>query len=78
MKLLKNNGAELNPLIAAKMGDLETARRLIEEGADVNATYGFSETPLIFASEHGNLEMVSLILEKGADVNARAADDGLH
>jgi len=52
---------------AARGGDLETAERLLESGADVNQGDEQGWTPLNFASGRGNLAMVKLLIEKGAD-----------
>ncbi|MEW5906737.1 MAG: ankyrin repeat domain-containing protein [Elusimicrobiota bacterium] len=56
---------------AAESGALDTARLLIERGADVNArgTWGGVQknTPLHYAACVGHASMVRLLLEKGAD-----------
>src|SRR5262245_9892592 len=52
---------------AAKGGDLETAERLLDSGADVNQGDEQGWTPLNFASGRGDLEMVKLLITKGAD-----------
>lgn len=61
----------------------ESAKVLVENGADLNARGGVSavsgmeykETPLIIASRAGNFEIVKLLVEHGADVNAKNYDD---
>jgi ankyrin repeat protein len=64
---------------AAKRGDLPLVKRLLDDGADVNAkvksmVYPCSNgwTALMYASNHS--EVVELLLQKGADINARAND----
>jgi ankyrin repeat protein len=53
-------------------GDIDTVRRLLEEGADVNAKTNYDEkTALMYASIYGQTEIAKLLLEKGADVNAK-------
>jgi len=52
---------------------LKIAERLIDKGADVNATadigYFVDSTPLMCAAGSGHVEMVKLLLDKGAKVN---------
>jgi hypothetical protein len=56
---------------AAKNDDVEMARLLLDNGAEIDAgTNGV--TALIVASGSGHLEAVKLLLDKGADVNAKA------
>ncbi|WP_353270420.1 ankyrin repeat domain-containing protein [Wolbachia endosymbiont (group A) of Myopa testacea] len=60
-----------NDLIqAAKKGDINEVRRLISEGANVNATDWLQETPLHFAAASGHKQVVQALLDKGANVNA--------
>ncbi len=51
--------------------DYATAKRLIESGADMNATDGYKNTPLHSAALFNAHEIVALLIEKGADVDAR-------
>ncbi|MGL9757805.1 MAG: ankyrin repeat domain-containing protein [Wolbachia sp.] len=73
---------ELNEQLinAAKEGNIEQIRKLIEDGADVNAINEFRQTPLHKAIELGRRETAELLLEKGADVNAadRCGETPLH
>ena len=50
----------------------ETARILIEHGADIHAHSKNGFTPLLYAARQGDLESASLLVEKGADVNEPA------
>jgi len=52
----------------AEYGDVESAKRLIEAGADVNANPGC--TPLFEAVEHNHSRIVTMLIEAGADVNS--------
>ncbi|XHG09575.1 hypothetical protein AWENTII_012623 [Aspergillus wentii] len=51
--------------------DQETARELINAGADVDGRDANGATPLMTASHVGNLDMVQLLLQNGATVNAQ-------
>lgn len=56
---------------ACKKGELEVVKRLIDEGADVNAK-DLGWTPLHeVAAFSGNIAIARLLIEKGADVNAK-------
>jgi len=74
--LLTAKGATAAPVsalhVAAREGDLEKVKRLIEEGADINAKDTALETPLSLAiiSEKNN-DLVKFLIAKGADVNAK-------
>lgn len=74
--LLENNidleapdfAGNLALISAVRYNHLETAKLLIEHGANVNAS-SFEGTPLYLAVSKGNLDMVKFLLENGADVN---------
>ena len=55
---------------AARDGDLELLRDLIEQGGDVNAALGDGMTALHWAAERGDAAMASLLLRAGAHVHA--------
>jgi hypothetical protein len=81
MQVLLNASADLanarrehcdaTPLHAAR-SNVDTARLLIEFGADVNSIDGEKQrlTALHCRAEHGDVEMVSLLLKHGANVHA--------
>jgi ankyrin repeat protein len=58
-------------LYAAREGHLETARALLESGADINADVnqvsGDKFTPLVMAITNGHFELARYLLEHGAD-----------
>ncbi|WP_437592304.1 ankyrin repeat domain-containing protein [Sorangium sp. So ce1000] len=63
---------------AVSQGDQELVRKLLADGADVNARDPRSPmfdgaTPLILAADAGPTDMLRVLLGAGADVNARSA-----
>jgi ankyrin repeat protein len=59
-------------LFAARSGDAESARLLIEAGADVNDELPDGASALVVAAHSGHTSAATLLLEKGADPNAAA------
>jgi ankyrin repeat protein len=60
----------LTPLIlAAREGDVDLVRLLVDAGADVNAVAGDGKTALALAIFNGNYEAASLLVDRKADVN---------
>jgi len=55
---------------AAQRGDLDEVRRLLREGADVNAGQGDGMTALHWAARNGELAMGEILLYAGASVDA--------
>src|SRR5215510_8211691 len=55
---------------AAKNGDHETLRSLIQKGTNVNSVDGDGTTALHWASYHDDLEAADLLIRAGAKVNA--------
>ena len=58
---------------AIRAGDLETARALVVEGADVNVLQGDGATALHWAAHRNDLDAATLLIEAGADVNVANA-----
>ena len=54
---------------AAKSGDLNQVRQLVESGADVNAVDGHHITPFLWAYFDGHIDVVKYLLSKGGNVN---------
>jgi ankyrin repeat protein len=55
---------------AIRNADVRALRKLLDDGADVNARDAEGDTPLILASFYATPACVELLIEKGADVNA--------
>jgi ankyrin repeat protein len=55
---------------AIRNADAQVIRKLLDDGADVNARDADGNTPLILAAFYASPECVALLIEKGADVNA--------
>ncbi|XP_059174822.1 putative ankyrin repeat protein RF_0381 [Physella acuta] len=63
---IKNKGTQFLNLAASK-GHKEIIKLLVEEGADLNASYNY-KTPLMSAVDPSTME---LLIKSGADVNAK-------
>lgn len=64
---------------AIKNQDIDLAKQLIQEGADINATHPINptgDTPLIYAVRFGNAALVTLLLENGANPNQQNYNTG--
>jgi ankyrin repeat protein len=60
-------------LFAARVGDAESARLLLEAGADPNDVQPDNVSVLVLAAHSGNGNVARLLLEHGADPNAFAS-----
>ncbi|HZM01881.1 MAG TPA: ankyrin repeat domain-containing protein [Candidatus Saccharimonadales bacterium] len=58
-------------LNAARSGDMETLKLLLNKGADVNAKDTNGTTALMGAVMTGRTDAAKLLLDKGADINAK-------
>ena len=69
--------ADLNEELfaAARKGDIEAVKVVLQKGVDVNAKTRYGATALHYACDRGHLEVVRFLIERGADVNARAEID---
>jgi ankyrin repeat protein len=63
-------------LHAARNGDTQIVRLLLDHGADPNTVNERGHTALYCAGGHGHLETLKLLLERGADSDARFTTDG--
>ena len=68
--LVGSGGGGLTPLtFAAREGDVESARLLLDAGAQINQVTEYGWTPLLTAVNNRNYQLAKLLLEKGADPN---------
>ena len=59
---------------AARNGDMEIVKQLVNSGADVNATTDNNHFPLYCAAGHGHVETTEYLVGEGADLQARLSD----
>jgi ankyrin repeat protein len=68
--LVGSGGGGLTALtFAAREGDLESARKLLDAGADVNQATEYGWSPLLTAVNNRNYRLARLLVERGANVN---------
>ncbi len=63
-------GREVRLLIAARRGELDVVKRLVESGESVNPRSSW-RTPLTAAALHDHVPVLDYLLAQGADLNAR-------
>jgi ankyrin repeat protein len=68
--LVGTGGGGLTALIfAAREGDSESAKALLDHGARINQTTEYGWTPLLTAVNNRNYVLAKMLIERGADVN---------
>jgi ankyrin repeat protein len=68
--LVGSGGGGLTALVfAAREGDLQSAKVLVEAGADVNQSTDYGWTPLLTATNNRHYKLAEYLIEHGADVN---------
>jgi uncharacterized protein len=68
--LVGSGGGGLTALVfAAREGDLESARALLDAGADVNQTTEYGWTPLLTATNNRHYKLAAYLVERGASPN---------
>lgn len=63
-------------LDASEAGDVTEMTKLLDAGADVNATFKGDGSPLIVAAREGHTTAVKLLLDRGADPDLGVPGDG--
>jgi ankyrin repeat protein len=56
---------------AAKRGEADIVKKLIENGADINAQNSNGQTATMIATYHNDFKTAKVLIEAGADVNIR-------
>jgi uncharacterized protein len=68
--LVGTGGGGLTPLtFAAREGDVESAKYLLDAGADINQTTEYGWTALLTATNNRHYRLGALLMERGANVN---------
>jgi len=73
---LRKDGTRGSLFLAARYGDADAVRALLDAGADVTSTCEDGRTPLHVAAAHGSADAVRTLLDAGADVMS-TCEDGL-
>jgi ankyrin repeat protein len=68
--LVGTGGGGLTPLVfAAREGDLQSAKALVDAGADVNQTTEYGWTPLLTATNNRHYKLARYLIERGGNAN---------
>jgi uncharacterized protein len=68
--LVGTGGGGLTPLVfAAREGDLQSAKALLDAGADVNQTTEYGWTPLLTATNNRHYKLARYLIERGGNPN---------
>ncbi len=68
--LVGSGGGALTALtFAAREGDIESTKLLLDAGADINQTTEYGWTPLLTATNNRHYKLGQYLIERGADVN---------
>ena len=71
--LVENLGGYTPLLFAARQGDVEAARLLLEAGADIDTPAGNGASPLVVAVHSGHPRLAGFLLETGVDPDSIGA-----
>ena len=69
LNILTASGGLTPLMFAAREGDMDSARILVEAGANLNAAAGDLSTALGLSIQNGFFDLASFLIDKGADVN---------
>jgi ankyrin repeat protein len=68
--LVGTGGGGLTPLVlAAREGDLESSKLLLDKGANVNQVTEYGWSPLLTATNNRHYKLAEYLITRGADVN---------
>jgi ankyrin repeat protein len=67
------HGGDTALIFAARVGDADSAKLLVEAGANVNDADAWGVTATTMAAHAGFADIVDLLLDRGADANAAGA-----
>ena len=67
------HGGSTALLFVARNGDVDTARALLDAGADIDDTAASGTSALVVAAHSGHVPLATYLLERGADPNAAGA-----
>jgi len=68
--LVGTGGGALTPLVlAAREGDLESSKLLLDKGANVNQVTEYGWSPLLTATNNRHYKLAEYLITRGADVN---------
>src|SRR6478735_5091374 len=56
---------------AARKGDAEAVKKLLDEGVDVNTRFRYNATALFYACDHGHVDVVKVLLDHNADMSVK-------
>jgi uncharacterized protein len=74
-ELVSTEGGMTALLLAARQGELESVKALLDSGADINQTgAGDHTTPLLIAAINGRFDLAKFLLAHGADPRIAAAN----
>ena len=74
IRLLRDHGANVDPVTLAAMGDTDGLLGMLDAGASANDTDQRGRTPLFVAARNNHLQTVRALLERGADPTVAAGD----